>query len=336
MTRNLGISIGAGTSDNNLINGKNNFDCSSVNTTNLCNSNAGISKFNFQPGKVHRIRLINAGAQAMQHFSIDSHKWQIIAADFVPMENTTHKVVPLGIGQRLDCLVYGSGQTGESYWMRSTIQEECSGGKNPNALAAVYYPDTDQTSSPTSQPWPDDLSPCEDLDASNFSPYYHETPQPAAEAHDVVINFGTNASGNWLWTMNGVSYRADYNAPTLLLTKGSQPGKPIQFPEMYNAYITNPKNDTTQVVMWHLENRVAVAHPMHLHGHNMYFWHKEMAPGMEKSHRILILQGVMCICFPHLDISLWRIMQRIQEFGRCTVILLGMLVPVCSFRWLNR
>ena len=48
-------------SDNNMINGKGIFDCSL--TTRPCTPNAGISKFRFRKGKVHRLRLINAGAE---------------------------------------------------------------------------------------------------------------------------------------------------------------------------------------------------------------------------------------------------------------------------------
>lgn len=63
-------------SDNNLINGKMNFDCSTVaaGDTTACNNNAGISKFTFQTGKTHKLRLINAGAEGLQRFSIDGHK----------------------------------------------------------------------------------------------------------------------------------------------------------------------------------------------------------------------------------------------------------------------
>lgn len=48
-------------SDNNLINGKGIFNCSL--TTTKCTPNAGISKFRFQKGKTHRLRLINTGAE---------------------------------------------------------------------------------------------------------------------------------------------------------------------------------------------------------------------------------------------------------------------------------
>jgi FtsP/CotA-like multicopper oxidase with cupredoxin domain len=271
MTPNVQTSVGAGVSDNNLINGKNNFNCSSVQTTTPCNSNAGISKFYFQPGKWHRLRLINAGAEGLQHFSIDGHTMDIIAADFVPMVRSTHNVVPLAIGQRLDVLVKGIGNPGESYYMRSVIQPCGSGEKNPLALGAILYPGADENTPPTSEPWVDELPPCQDLDPSYLSPFYPESPQTPAESYSVEIAFGPNATGYWLWTMNGISYRAFYDEPTLLMTKAvANISQPYQFPDYYNVYTTNPGNDTTQVVLFHFENTVSIAHPMHFHGHNMY------------------------------------------------------------------
>jgi FtsP/CotA-like multicopper oxidase with cupredoxin domain len=74
-------------SDNNLINGKNNFNCSLVavgdNTT--CKDGAGLASTKFTAGKVHRLRLINAGAEGMQKFSIDGHNLTVVANDFVPI-----------------------------------------------------------------------------------------------------------------------------------------------------------------------------------------------------------------------------------------------------------
>jgi FtsP/CotA-like multicopper oxidase with cupredoxin domain len=34
---------------------------------------------------VHRLRLINAGAEGIQHFSLDGHNMTVIANDFVPI-----------------------------------------------------------------------------------------------------------------------------------------------------------------------------------------------------------------------------------------------------------
>ena len=74
----LGIPI----PDNNLINGKNNFDCSleaDPARRTGCVTNAGISTFNFNSTKVHRLRLINAGGEALQRFTIDNHNITIVA-----------------------------------------------------------------------------------------------------------------------------------------------------------------------------------------------------------------------------------------------------------------
>lgn len=71
--------------DNNLINGKMNFDCSTKapGDNTKCTNNAGLSRFKFTTGKTHRLRLINAGADALQRFSIDGHTMTVIENDYV-------------------------------------------------------------------------------------------------------------------------------------------------------------------------------------------------------------------------------------------------------------
>jgi FtsP/CotA-like multicopper oxidase with cupredoxin domain len=88
----------APSSDNNLINGKMNFDCSTVavGDTTSCTNNAGVSKFKFTTGKTHRLRFINAGAEGIQRFSIDGHTMTVMANDFVPIKPYTTNVVTLG------------------------------------------------------------------------------------------------------------------------------------------------------------------------------------------------------------------------------------------------
>jgi FtsP/CotA-like multicopper oxidase with cupredoxin domain len=133
-------------SDNNLINGKMKFDCSTVvvGDTTPCNSNAGISKFVLTTGKTHLLRLINASSQGLQRFSIDGHELTVIANDFVPVVNFVYcdfscrkliatkksyktTVVTLGVGQRSDVLITANqGCSTSSFWMRSTISTICS------------------------------------------------------------------------------------------------------------------------------------------------------------------------------------------------------------------
>ena len=84
-------------SDNNLINGKMNFACGSGNTSGDCVDNAGLSKFKFESGKKHRLRLINTGIQAIQKFSIDNHTMTVIANDFIPVVPYETTIVTLGV-----------------------------------------------------------------------------------------------------------------------------------------------------------------------------------------------------------------------------------------------
>ncbi len=84
-------------SDNNLINGKNNFTCGINNDTTPCTDNAPLSLFKFQSGKTHRLRLINSGAEGIQKFSIDGHKLTVIANDFVPINPYDTDVVTVGV-----------------------------------------------------------------------------------------------------------------------------------------------------------------------------------------------------------------------------------------------
>lgn len=90
-------------SDNNLINGKMNFECpdsTSNSTSGQCVNNAGLAKFNFVSGKKHRLRLINTGVAGIQKFSIDNHNMTIFANDFIPVKPYTTNVVTLGVWLR--------------------------------------------------------------------------------------------------------------------------------------------------------------------------------------------------------------------------------------------
>ena len=142
-------------SDNNLINGKMNFNCSTVaaGDTATCTNNAGVSKFKFTTGKTHRLRLINTGSEGVQRFSIDGHNMTVIANDFVEVQPYTTKVVTLGIGQRTDVLVTANaGNSKSAYWIRSNITS-CSLANQPYAVAALYYDQADTSKAPTSSAW---------------------------------------------------------------------------------------------------------------------------------------------------------------------------------------
>lgn len=261
----------APSSDNNLINGKMNFDCSTVaaGDTTSCTNNAGVSKFEFTTGKIHRLRLINAGAEGIQRFSIDGHTMTVMANDFVPIKPYTTNVVTLGIGQRTDVLVTANqGPATSAFWMRSNISAICSVSTQGNAFAAVYYDQADTTKSPTSTAWNvPDPGTCQNDDLSLTVPYFPIKPtmQPAT-TRTFDVNYEVNATGSFLWTLDDQTFRGNYNSPVLLLANQGN----LTFEPEWN--VKNFGSNTTIRVI--VNNKTPVAHPMHLHGHNMHILHQ--------------------------------------------------------------
>ncbi|OAQ67474.1 laccase-1 precursor [Purpureocillium lilacinum] len=260
-------------SENNLINGKNNFDCSKVATDDKtpCVSNAGLSKFRFKRGKTHRLRLINAGPEALQRFSIDGHNMTVIANDFVTVKPYVTSVVTLGVGQRADVLVKADGPSDGAYWMRANISAKCSLANQPNALAAVYYDKADVNTAPKSTPWDvPDPGTCTNDDLSLTRPTMKlRVPEPDL-TYVMEAKFFRNETGHPLWSFDGVDFRGNYNSPTLLMSHLGN----FTFEKQWN--VRNTKN--ARSVRVHVKNLSGAAHPMHLHGFNMYILHEGDGP----------------------------------------------------------
>lgn len=214
-------------SNNNLINGKMNYPCANA-TGYTCTPNAGVSKFNFQSGKKHLLRLINAGAEGIQKFSIDGYTLTIIANDFVPVTPYTTDVVTLGIGQRTDVVVEASGNPTDAVWMRSTLGTSAfvggctlNDGISPEAVAAIYYEKANTSVIPTTESTvaSSEIESCQNDPLSETVPAYSITP-PANPATEEVLSITYQSNGtNDLFYVNNSTFRADYNEPTLLDAK---------------------------------------------------------------------------------------------------------------------
>ncbi|KAI2611819.1 putative multicopper oxidase [Hypoxylon sp. NC1633] len=251
-------------SDNNLINGKMNFDCSTVDSGDKtpCTDNAGLSKFKFQPGKKHRLRFMNMGAEGTQRISIDAHNMTVIANDFVSIEPYETQVVTLGVGQRVDVIVDAHAKPGTAFWLRSNMTT-CSATKQPLALAAIYYEGADNSSMPTSKPWNvPDPGTCANDDLALTKPFYPMAlPAPSWTQHMDISNF-VNSTGHLLWEFGGVTARVDYNDPTLF--RAQEPG--FRFERDLNV-IDYGTNSSIRII---INNPSRSAHPIHAHGLNMY------------------------------------------------------------------
>lgn len=251
-------------SNNNLINGKMNYPCQ--NTTLPCTANAGISKFRFKSGKKHLLRLINTSAEGIQKFSIDGHTMSVVANDFVPIVPYSTDVITLGVGQRSDVIVQAKTQRTGAYFMRANLKQ-CSftDGVSPEAVAGIYYDLQSSSTLPTttSSVSSDEMNRCTNDDLSKTQAWCATKPDPKPPTTETVeISFGTNGT-NFVWKMNGQSFRGDYNDPALLAVGAGN----MTFEKEWNVFNFG-SNSSVRVI---LKNEFAFgAHPMHLHGHNFH------------------------------------------------------------------
>lgn len=188
--------------DNNLINGRMNFECSG---TASCTDHAGLSKFRFQSGKAHRLRFINTGSEGTQRISIDGHNMTVMANDFTEIELYDTQILTLGVGQRADVIVHAHDDDPKgAYWLRAEMPL-CSSALQPLALAAIHYEDTNENTVPKSSAWP--IPPdntCSNAPLTETKPYYSMELQEPSYTETLTINGTRNATGNLLWPF-GVS-----------------------------------------------------------------------------------------------------------------------------------
>lgn len=247
-----------------------NYPCANA-TKNKCTPNAGVSKFKFQSGKSYRLRLVNTGAEGLMKFSIDNHKLTVFANDFVPIVPYDTDVITLGVGQRSDIVVKATGKPTDAVWMRaelgpSFLDGGCSltDGVSTTGLAAVYYEDANTDSAPQGKspvPVPV-LKTCKNDDLTKTVPFYSAKPGEPDTVKQLDITHKSNGT-NALWYVNESSFRANYNDPVLLDIKDGND----TFPADYNIVDFGASKSIRLVIYNHGQTG---AHPMHMHGHNMY------------------------------------------------------------------
>jgi len=138
-------------------------------------------------------------------------------------------------------------------------------GISPEAVAAIYYQNANTSAAPTTQSTvpQSEIETCQNDALSETVPAYKITP-PSHPTTTEIINITYNSNGTHnLFYMNNSTFRADYNDPVLLDAKlGHQ-----TFPSEYNVYDFGSSQSIRFVVY---NYATTGAHPMHMHGHNMY------------------------------------------------------------------
>nr|OQO27865.1 hypothetical protein B0A51_04834 [Rachicladosporium sp. CCFEE 5018] len=274
-------------SDNILINGRNSFNCSqpsydnstewlgsnlksSINWT--CVEDAPLSKFQFQTGKTHRLRLINHGADGVQKFSIDGHSFTVISIDYVPVVPYTTNTITLAVGQRTDVLVTANNNSAKSYYMRTTTTggDACGQSSAKEALAVVYYSSADTTTFPAYTSPATPAKDCASDPLPSLVPSYPLKPSSNPYQQDLTLSLGRNSTGNFEWQINSQTYRANFNEPLLYDAAAGNTSNTFETQDKKNPLFNIFDFGSNSSVLLNVTNNTPVGHPFHLHGHNFY------------------------------------------------------------------
>ncbi|TAQ86576.1 hypothetical protein B7494_g5097 [Chlorociboria aeruginascens] len=246
-------------------------------------------KFTFKSikkGNKYLLRIINTSVDTTYIFSIDNHNFTVLTTDFVPIHpyNVSHILV--GIGQRYHVVLYANpidnGQlsnTGD-YWIRAVPADGCQGfetGNDPDERQGILRYNSSSEAIPTSKREGFSLK-CRDEEYSRLHPIHPWSVEPMdfdPEGFDVGLQAAPHKpqlSDNFTrWTMGDVPLWLNFSDPTILNlnNKTWNPDYvviPEDMPENAWIYLLITADDMDN--KWLNRTFVAVAHPLHLHGHD--------------------------------------------------------------------
>lgn len=217
-------------------------------------------------GKKYRIRLINTSVDAHFMVSLDSHVFQVITSDFVPIKPYYANWIFLGIGQRYD-VVINANQTVSSYWFRAEVQDQAGCGSvatNGNIKSIFSY--TGATSGNPTSSATTYTQRC--TDETNLTPFWNSFvpsgPLTSTEL-DVGIAAGVNSQNDYVvtWGVNLSALSVQWEKPIRqYVLEGN-----VSYPLSENL-ISLP--NAGQWYYWIIQEvggtpfEVAVPHPIHL------------------------------------------------------------------------
>ncbi|EFR05270.1 laccase [Nannizzia gypsea CBS 118893] len=252
-----------------------------------------------KPGKKYLLRLINTSVATTFVFSIDGHKFQVVGSDFVPIEPYEADHIAVGIGQRYHIILEGlskeEAKKNGRYWMRTTPTKGCSKfaeGRGTDDRTGVIYYDRDDGISPNTERGAFSLD-CRDEPLENLVPKVKWTvPDPGLDVAGAFEKSADVQLGKWRrpgypetnslvsnWEFGPVPMWINYSEPIIKnLDKEEFPSTWVVYPaedHLINKWvylvITGKKLDP-------ISTQVAVAHPIHLHGHDFVLLQQSTEP----------------------------------------------------------
>lgn len=146
--------------------------------------------------------------------------------------HTSEKSLRLTVGQRYD-VIFEAKEDGGNYWMRAVPASGCSAQLNPNGIRAIVRY---QESEPTSTPWPITSTEC--VDEAGLVPIVPRNVGNLQYGNEEDI--GIVVDKYVKFTINNSSLLVDWEEPTLLMVeKGDE-----RYPRDYNVVQLNGTAET--------------------------------------------------------------------------------------------
>ncbi|KAF7909066.1 hypothetical protein BELL_0043g00250 [Botrytis elliptica] len=261
----LSVSKGPPKADNGLINGTNR---NPHKTAGVYNQVSGLV-----PGAKYRLRIINTSIDNHFQVTLDSHSFQVIQTDFVPIQPYTTNTIFIAIGQRYDVIITAD-QTPSNYWFRAIVPKPptqkgfgCGQNANNGSINAIFSYQGVELSEPNSKSFLIPQS-CEDetqlVSWNEKSVPENEFVWPTAQEL-IVTGPGSNslpkAPAPYVWSINDTYMETEWDKPTLQYV--AQGNKNYN---VHQSIIELP--DANVWTFWIIKNAAAIPHPIHLHGHD--------------------------------------------------------------------
>ena len=289
-----------------ILNGKGFFNCSLANETECDDASAPkIFEQIFQRGRKYLLRLINTSTASTFIFSIDKHIMQVVGMDFVAIEPYYAESILIGIGQRYHVIVEAKPSNDlipvedQNYWIRIVGARGCNPIEQPNELLGIVRYNAGSEKTPVSRGYQFSTD-CSDEPYESLVPVVPRTVTAKDKpANDISWDGGDNydvgiESGNATYTVpHGNFSRWDILDTPMWLEFGNPTINHVHDqsfnPEEYAIITENHAADDWVYLIISASGRAnqvakknkkffAVAHPIHLHGHDFVILSQQNRP----------------------------------------------------------
>jgi FtsP/CotA-like multicopper oxidase with cupredoxin domain len=280
--------------DGALINGRgmrncDNFEHRKCNTTGL-----ELPRFNLEPNKHHRLRVINTGAFAEFQVSIDEQSFAITEVDGTVVKPSYYERLNINPAQRYSIVVNANGTSPSSTWLRAKMLKYCFTDPpsyiETDTQAVLDFAERPSASSqPTSKDYPTGPSlECRDMNTTDLTPLPAvAAPSRADATYYLRSNFEIGAYRLSRGFFNQSSFRASVESPTLhraidglstrnrtffpdALQPSERPGAFLNSAAFHTPRELVIQTSGIQVVDLVISNFDDGNHPLHLHGYKFF------------------------------------------------------------------